>query len=262
LYILAVTTSNEAVDTTAGEIGARVLASWRHYRGAEDFTLRINIQMLHDDQVWVMVQSRLSPLTQVYTFRTSTDLIAAISSANATRLELAVDGEGHTIQSIVEPLQIEGDTESSSDCLALSYMAQGMTFFKLLILRSDLSVHEAIVYSATRGNFDVQDVAWSKTMQVGKGVRTSSIVQEMDDFLEAVRIEAMDGPVSKLASQTSEWVQREPLSAARRVVDHMQLYDVLTQTDAITIDIATVTTQLKELLTGDSNISDLPMGTL
>jgi RNA polymerase I-specific transcription initiation factor RRN6 len=262
LYILAVTTSNEAVDTTAGEVGARVLASWRHYRGAEDFTLRINAQMLHDDEVWVMVQSRLSPLTQVYTFRTSADLIAETSSANATRLDLAVDGEGHVIQSVVEPMHFEGDTESSSECLGVSYMAQGLRIYKLFIWWSDLSVHEAIVYNATRGDFDVQDVAWSKTMQVGKSVRTSSIVQKMDDFLEAERIEAMDGPVPKLASQTPEWVQREPLNAARRVVDHMQLYDVLTQKDAITIDIATVIAQLKQLLTGDSDVSDLPMGTL
>jgi RNA polymerase I-specific transcription initiation factor RRN6 len=33
----------------AGEAGAVALASWRHYRGAEDFTLQMSVQLLSDD---------------------------------------------------------------------------------------------------------------------------------------------------------------------------------------------------------------------
>jgi RNA polymerase I-specific transcription initiation factor RRN6 len=49
LYLMAVTTPSEAVDSTVGAVGARVLLSWRHYRGAEDFTLSVSLSMLNDD---------------------------------------------------------------------------------------------------------------------------------------------------------------------------------------------------------------------
>lgn len=49
LTLLAVTTASDALDATVGEVGATVLVSWRHYRGAEDFTLQINAQLLSDN---------------------------------------------------------------------------------------------------------------------------------------------------------------------------------------------------------------------
>lgn len=49
LFLMAVTTSSEALDATAGEAGAVVLVSWRHYRGSEDFTLQLSVQMLTED---------------------------------------------------------------------------------------------------------------------------------------------------------------------------------------------------------------------
>jgi hypothetical protein len=49
VLLMSVTTRSEAVDATVGPVGARVLLSWRHYRGAEDFTLSISVSMLEED---------------------------------------------------------------------------------------------------------------------------------------------------------------------------------------------------------------------
>jgi len=49
LILMAITTSNEALNATAGPAGSMILSSWRHYRGIEDCTLQISVQTLSDD---------------------------------------------------------------------------------------------------------------------------------------------------------------------------------------------------------------------
>jgi RNA polymerase I-specific transcription initiation factor RRN6 len=49
LMLMAITTSSEALDASVGEAGAHTLMSWRHYRGLEDFTLRLSVQTLTED---------------------------------------------------------------------------------------------------------------------------------------------------------------------------------------------------------------------
>jgi RNA polymerase I-specific transcription initiation factor RRN6 len=52
LALVAVTTASEATDSTIGPVGARVLLSWRHYRGSEDFTLSMSVNMLDEDRMY------------------------------------------------------------------------------------------------------------------------------------------------------------------------------------------------------------------
>jgi RNA polymerase I-specific transcription initiation factor RRN6 len=49
LMVLIVTTSSAAMDMSTSEAGATVLLSRRHYRGDEDFTLQLSVQLLLDD---------------------------------------------------------------------------------------------------------------------------------------------------------------------------------------------------------------------
>lgn len=51
LFLMVVITSSEARDAFIGPIGARVLLSWRHYRGTEDFTLSMTVHMLGEDSM-------------------------------------------------------------------------------------------------------------------------------------------------------------------------------------------------------------------
>jgi RNA polymerase I-specific transcription initiation factor RRN6 len=49
LFLMAVTTSSDPLGLNSGEVGAHILLSWNHFRGAEDFTLHISVQMLRQD---------------------------------------------------------------------------------------------------------------------------------------------------------------------------------------------------------------------
>jgi RNA polymerase I-specific transcription initiation factor RRN6 len=52
LVLMAVITSSAAIDGNAGPMGARVLLSWRHYRGTEDFTICMSVHMLDEDGMY------------------------------------------------------------------------------------------------------------------------------------------------------------------------------------------------------------------
>jgi RNA polymerase I-specific transcription initiation factor RRN6 len=49
LFLMAVTTPGNPLGLNSGEVGAHILLSWKHFRGAEDFTLHISVQMLEVD---------------------------------------------------------------------------------------------------------------------------------------------------------------------------------------------------------------------
>jgi RNA polymerase I-specific transcription initiation factor RRN6 len=49
LVLIEVTTPSEVLDGATDEAGASVLLSWNHYRGAEDLTLKISVQMLAEN---------------------------------------------------------------------------------------------------------------------------------------------------------------------------------------------------------------------
>jgi RNA polymerase I-specific transcription initiation factor RRN6 len=53
LVLMTVITASEAVDANVGPVGARVLLSWRHYRGSEDFTLSMTVHMLDEDRMYI-----------------------------------------------------------------------------------------------------------------------------------------------------------------------------------------------------------------
>jgi RNA polymerase I-specific transcription initiation factor RRN6 len=162
----------------------------------------------------------------------------------------------------MEPLLSQGDVGSSSEGLGRLYFAQGLRFYKLFVLRSDLSIHEAIVYCTTQPNAKVEDITWSRVYQPNKSVRTIGTIQELDDFLEPDGIEAMDSPLSKLPSQTPEYMQGDEHNTARRVSDHTLLYDTLTQKETTTANGSVVIAQMKQLLAENSDGAQLPLGTL
>lgn len=69
LLLMAVTTSSDALDRNAQHVGARIVASWRHYRGAEDFTLSISVQMLDEDSKYAKFPTMiLLMLSKIYAF--------------------------------------------------------------------------------------------------------------------------------------------------------------------------------------------------
>lgn len=49
LFLMAVTTAGDAIDANAGPVGAHVLSSWGHYRGADDITLTMSAHMMNEN---------------------------------------------------------------------------------------------------------------------------------------------------------------------------------------------------------------------
>jgi RNA polymerase I-specific transcription initiation factor RRN6 len=293
LYFMSVTTSSEALDANADVVGARVLICWSHYRDAEDFTLSISVQMLDDDgmhkpffcmqaltdyviDVCVLLHSRLNNLTQNYTFRNSSlDSTTLISSPNPTLLDLATDGAGRTIQIHVEPCPFQGDTSANVSGLGRSYLAQEIHFYKSFMLQSDLSVHETILCARvfadgglTENHDAVESVSWTIAYRPRRDVRTIRDIKEMDNFIESEEIEIKEHPTSKLLSQGPKWAESKTLGTAYRLIDHKFVYDILTQRDsdkeltAENVEVPLVTTRLKQLLARNSDLMQLPLGTL
>jgi RNA polymerase I-specific transcription initiation factor RRN6 len=223
----------------------------------------------------VLLRSRLNDLTQAYNFTISSLVPTAFaSSASPTVLDLNVDAPGHTLQITMELCVFQGDLTSNNLGSGRQYIARGLRFFKLFMLRSDLSVHESILYATSpliRGeghDATVRNVSWTRAYRPRHDVRTVRKVQEMDDFVELEGMETLEVPVSKLASQAPKVVEGKEMDTAHRVVDHRTIYDALLQrrstgiAAAELVDIPTVVKQLAELLTDSTDLSQLPISTL
>ncbi|KAL5117871.1 hypothetical protein ACEQ8H_004189 [Pleosporales sp. CAS-2024a] len=253
LCLMAMTTPNEAVDATVGPEGARLLLSWVHYRGTEDFTLHMTISMLNANNLCVLLHSRLNNLTQVFVVPdASSRSTALVSSTDPTALDLEVGGAGHILKLTLEPCRYHGDTSRGHNS-ATSYLADGVAFYKLFVLRSDLSVHETIVYATASvaakvgANEAVENLLWTRTCRPKKRLRTIGDVQEMDDFIELDGIEAMKAPTSKLLAQAPRSCEDQGWDTAQRAVDHRPLYDALLQNRDEGFDIATLATRLQQV---------------
>lgn len=230
----------------------------------------------HVADVCVLLHSRLNNLSQTYMVADASSSSAVlISSSDPTLLELDVDEVGHTLQVILEPCRFQGDTSSSTQSAGRAYLARGLNFYKLFMLRSNLSLHETIVYAtpsmasdATSNEDEVKDLSWTVVFRPKKAVRTIGDIQEMDDFLQFEGIEAMDEPESKLPLQIPRLTDHTVMDTAHRVVEHRSLYDALSHGDAGTdktagsISVPVMATQLRELLAESVRTSQPPIGTL
>jgi hypothetical protein len=197
------------------------------------------------------------------------------SSSKPTSLDLYLDEPrtGCITQLYMEPLRFQGDVASDIPGPGHTYVSRGLHFYKLFATRSDLSIHEIIVYSdgpASEGRIGsyplMEDIRWSSVYRPRKGGRPA---KEMDDFILSGGSQLMDGPRPKLAFQIPQWLERQNPDAARRLLDHMLLYDALTQehigegAQVASIDFAVVARQLKHMiLDDDDDLSKLPTGTV
>jgi hypothetical protein len=215
----------------------------------------------------VLLHSRLYNFTQTYT-------IANTSCSDPTLLDLVVDGPGHTLHVTMEPCLFQGDTSSNTPSHGRAYFRQGLTFNKLFMLRSDLSVHESIVYATSTGGITkaedahIEDLFWTVIYRPKSNVRTIRDIQEMDDFLEPEGIEAITEPTSKLPLQVPTLTDKKRRDSARRTVDNRTLYRALIRNDhsdeetARTVNVPSLVTRLQEMFMDLTDIAQLPLGTL
>ena len=224
----------------------------------------------------VLLHSRMNDLTQTFIVANAKSGSAVLgSSFDPTYLDLAVDGPGYTLQVTMEPCRFQGNVSSSTQGLGRRYFAEGFAFYKLFMLRSDLSVHESIIYTASssgsttnESNHSVEDLVWTIIYRPRKDVRTIGGIQEMDDFLEPEGIEAMEEPVSKLPLQVPTLTNGKKANMANRAVDHRPLYDALTRNhtgeeeNGGAVDVPSVVIRHQGMLISSTDIPQVPLGTL
>jgi hypothetical protein len=220
----------------------------------------------------VLLRSRLNNLTQTYSYtHDSSSSDAIISSAIPTLLHLTTGVASHTLEVAMEPCGFQGDTASTEPGrLGQTYHAHGLRFFKVFMLQSDLSVYETILYivpSADGGseNAAVEDITWTITYLPRKNVRVTED-DETSNFLELEGTEAMNKPIWSLAVQASKFEEEQSKASGRRVVDHRLLYDALVRkhhgSETANVDIATITTRLKQSFIAPASSSQPPLGTM
>ncbi|KAF2027666.1 hypothetical protein EK21DRAFT_102370 [Setomelanomma holmii] len=269
LFLMAVTTTSEALDVREQVAGARIVATWRHYRGADDFTLSIDVHIIIENAICVLLHSRLNTLIQSYTFATQYASDTLVSCSTPTLIKPDLNGAGKVLHITLEPLPFAGDTTSAASGAGRMFARQGIQFYKLFVLRSDLSIQEAVLYSSRSSGgaagddqeVQIKDLGWSTTYRPRRKATTA----DDGDFLDLEDFDGIAAPVSKLALQVPIEMQRRHTSIARPIVDHRSMYDALSRKfghGEASIDVATVTDQLKELLTSHGNNSQLPQGTL
>jgi|TARA_R110002003_G_scaffold232_9_gene16770 hypothetical protein len=108
----------------------------------------------------------------------------------------------------------------------------------------------------------VKELGWSTTYRPR---RYENAIQEDDDILDVEGFEATKEPLPKLPSQMAEWTQSQDGHRTPLTFNFRYLYDALSQKapgDEPTIDIPSVTNQLRALLIEDAAISQSPLGTL
>ncbi|KAH7398253.1 RNA polymerase I-specific transcription initiation factor RRN6-like protein [Pyrenochaeta sp. MPI-SDFR-AT-0127] len=277
LALIAVTTTSEALDATAGEAGATIMMSWRHYRGADDFTLQICVQMLSDEESCVLLHSRLNHLIQIYGFKKNPlGSVAPILSSDPGVLDLTLAGGEIKTQIHMEAMHFgETGQEAYHPGPGRSYMEQGVMFYRLFVARSDLSIHETVVYThdleADTSPHTVHTVESFKRSLVRnprRDISRKEFINEEGDFIVPNGLGALESPKSKTVLQTPKWFPRQDGTSLQGFMDYTLLYEALTRTDASvegaieSVDITAVTTQLKQMLADDSVSSSFPLGTL
>ncbi|KAH7088796.1 RNA polymerase I-specific transcription-initiation factor-domain-containing protein [Paraphoma chrysanthemicola] len=267
LFLVAVTTSADALDHSIQNAGTRIVTSWRHYRGAEDFTLSMSVQMLDETNLCLLLYSRLNNMVQMYTFVDNSFDDAPISSSSPTLIGSFLDGIGHVTSIAMDHLPFTGDTDSTALGVGRLYFMQGRQFYKLFTMQADLSVHEHIVYvpavSKNGGNQQtgsVKDLGWST---IHRPKRYKNALEE--EILDIEEFEALEGPISKLPFQAAAWRDIRDHGRNHSTLDLGVLYGAVSRrarSDDPKVDIPTLAGQLRERVLDSAGVEQLPLGTL
>ncbi|KAI4913679.1 hypothetical protein J4E90_005399 [Alternaria incomplexa] len=253
LFLLSVTAPSELLPR-AGEAGAKVLTSWRHYRGVEDFTLHIGVQTLSDD---------VNNLVQIQSFRSNTsDSSGLVTSSDPTLLDLPIGGSVHITNLYIEPMQWE-------------YSQKDVLFLQLFVTLSDLSTRELVVWSRststghiTENDYAVVDFTRSTIRRPRNLIFNSKPRNKDDDFIVPNGLVDRGLPSSKVGRQQPELRRSSDGAAVPETRDNASLGEILSQSKSAaeqvsgTIDAVAVMDQVNEMLATGADLPPLPLGTL
>jgi RNA polymerase I-specific transcription initiation factor RRN6 len=221
-----------------------------------------------------MLHSCINNLVQIYNFSEfSSGSSALVSSSDPSVLDFAIDGSGRTTKIFMEPMQY-GDIGKERYDLGLgrSYMEKDIKFFRLFVSRSDLTVHELVVYTqhpngnqAIDSEQSVEDFTRSLVIHPRRNTSKREVKDEDSEFILPDGLTIVEAPRSKTASQIPKWGHDHTTVHDAR--DNGLLVNALLRREYIergtskSIDVGVVTNQVKQMLVDDFDPT-LPVGTL
>ncbi|KAJ4985837.1 hypothetical protein SVAN01_08635 [Stagonosporopsis vannaccii] len=258
IFLIAVTTFDAAINSTAGKAGGTTLLSRRHYRGDEDITLRMYVQG-QGTTTYLFMTSCLNKITQVYQVQddpspstesvTTTDPVTLSidlpTSANVSQMHLQLLRYGTKVVSEHRP-------RNSS---AQLYYQEAVPFYQLTIMLSDMSVFQTVMLFS---NYDwkPEPLVWRRAVVVKHSLDAKTEVDEMDGFVEPNGPDWDADPELKLGYQTLRLASFQDRLTLRAKADRTALYDALVDFHAdANVSLEALTNQLRQMMNDKPNES-------
>ncbi|KAH7561425.1 hypothetical protein BM1_02529 [Bipolaris maydis] len=240
-----------------------VLASWTHFRDAEDFTLQTTVQMLSEDESCLVLYSQLNNLIQVYTFvEHPVGGSSMVACSDPGILDLTIDGSDRIANLYMEPMQ-QGGIRMDAD------------FFRLFVVLSTSSIHELVIYTArssTQESFAteeaVEDFTRSMIRRPRVGISKTEVVNKEDEIIVPDGLDVLDVPSSKIPSRILKSDQVLGDAPVQTTRNNELLYEALQCAESpesnveYSLDITAVLGEVKQMLADDPDSVPLPIGTL
>jgi RNA polymerase I-specific transcription initiation factor RRN6 len=229
----------------------------------------------NDPESCLMLHSQINNLVQVYTFsEVPSGSSILLSSPDPSVLNLDIDGMGRITEIRMESMQYGDIGKTAYDPgPGRSYREKDIKFFRLCMTRSDLTVHELVVYmqnpdrdEATDSDPSVEDFTRSIIRHPRRDTSKAEVITGEGEFVLPDGLTTIETPKSKTESQMPKWGQiQTALHGAR---DNGLLVAALSRSEhrkegeSNSVNVEVVTNQVKEMLEDDIDSSNLPLGTL
>ena len=239
LFVVAVTTSGAAVG--GGLAGATILFSRRHYRGDEDLTLQLSVQMLVNDEVCIFLASRLNKLVQTYHIQNHSSGVPS----DPVVFDVVVPAATNAANMHLQPL-VYGSREHTygpRNYAAHAYMEEAVPFYQLTFVSADLDVYQTVLLQSIGIDPNPELITWSKTV-----VPSYNLAAAEDDFMEPNNWGS--ACEAKMKSQAPGLLLSDQ-NPPDRVNDTGAIYDALDLGDSNTVAIDDLTKQLEDSMRGD-----------
>lgn len=222
IFLISVTTSSSAGGVMSA--GATILMSRRHYRGDEDLTLRMHLE-ISEEQTVLFVTSRLNKLVQVYYYQDKSS--SRPSNTDPIQLSLELPGAASIMQMHLQPLEYaakEMQSYKRRNTFAQSYRERGIPFHQLTVITADLGVYQNVLLSSEY-DADPEQLTWRKIVLAKGSLDARNDIDGMDDFIEPNGPGWEAEPELKMKSQVPRKVSNEGMTCA--TVDYAHVYESL-----------------------------------
>ncbi|CAI6342236.1 unnamed protein product [Periconia digitata] len=280
LFMLTVTCPSDDFGEADYDVGATVVISWQHYRSTEDITLQMSIQMSTDDDCLVVLYSRVNQLASLYRFNKepSGDSLASLTSdpVNVNLEGLKITRGSLLLHHIhVDRLNYGKSLRARRTSLGHEYEENGVEFYRLSVMTSDLCIREMLFYSFSdsfQGHLLVEPTSWCHTQRVKPCLLKPAVddLDEEDAFIVPDGLVAIEAPRLRKPQKPPKLIPQPTKLNPWYIRNEGRLYDSLNErlrfidlgSTPETEEISQVIENVARTLNDSSSPDQLPLGTL